>query len=267
MKPVDSRAAPHRVDTDEAYQASVERAIAHMKEHLEQPLDLEQIARIAGVSKFHLVRVFDEITGTTPHHFLACLRVQRAKELLLAPEPSITEVCMAVGYSSLGTFSTTFGSLVGLSPQEFRATARQPVIQHFATVVWRFLATARRVAKPRLEGVVEGPSSPRGFIFVGAFDQGVPQGIPFSGTVMLKPGAFCIERPTMPQFHLLAVLIPLRAKWSVMAASLPVSLVASLRVVNPDPAALLNPRLRLRPVRPTDPPIVLALQAIPSLRD
>src|SRR5690349_18022521 len=63
--------SPHRADTVDAYQKSVERLISRMKQHLADPLDLEQLAQIAAISKFHLVRVFDEITGTTPHHFLA----------------------------------------------------------------------------------------------------------------------------------------------------------------------------------------------------
>jgi hypothetical protein len=63
----------------------------------------------------------------------------------------------------------------------------------------------------------------------------------------------------IPEFHLLAVLIPFTAKWSTMAANLPVRLVAGLRVQNQDPAKPFRPQLRLRPVRPTDPPIVLAL--------
>ena len=72
----------HRSDTVEAYTASVERVIRHMMAHLDEPLDLDQLARIAAISKFHLVRVFDELTGTTPGHFLSCLRMQRAKELM-----------------------------------------------------------------------------------------------------------------------------------------------------------------------------------------
>src|SRR5258707_15500661 len=108
----------HRADTVEAYQKAVERVVSQMKQHLEEPLDLDHLAHIAAISKFHLVRVFDEITGTTPHHFLACLRMQRAKELLLKPEASITEVCLEVGYASLGTFSKTFSALVGVSPQQ-----------------------------------------------------------------------------------------------------------------------------------------------------
>src|SRR5271165_2573484 len=112
-----SISSEHRAETAEAYQAAVERAIRHMRSNLDAPLDLGQLAHIAAVSKFHFVRVFDEVTGTTPRHFLSCLRMQRAKELLLKTRSSITDVCMEVGYSSLGTFSTTFSELVGVSPQ------------------------------------------------------------------------------------------------------------------------------------------------------
>ena len=56
-----------------------------MKEHLTEPSDLKQLARVVAVSKYHLVRVFDEITGISPRYFQACLRIQRAKEMLLAP--------------------------------------------------------------------------------------------------------------------------------------------------------------------------------------
>src|SRR5437762_3314411 len=136
--------APHRDETVGAYQKSVERVIGHMKEHLAEPLDLDAIAEIAAISKFHFVRIFDELTGTTPHHFLACLRMQRAKEFLLRTELSITEVCMEVGYASLGSFSKTFSFLVGLSPQQFRAMPKRLDAMQFATVVFRFLASRRK---------------------------------------------------------------------------------------------------------------------------
>lgn len=259
--------AGHRADTVAAYQKSIEKVIACMKARLEEPLDLDQLALIALMSKFHLVRVFDELTGTTPRHFLACLRVQRAKELLLVPDASITDVCMEVGYASLGTFSKTFNSLVGVSPQEFRAMPKRLTVKQFATAVWRYLASNRRISGPRLEGVVENPSGVRGFIFVGAFTEGVPQGVPFSGTVMVKPGAFRIERPVIPEFHLMAVLVPFTANLSAMVASLPVGLVASLRVRNSATGSLEKPTLVLRQLRATDPPILLALPALPPWRE
>ena len=249
----------HRSETVEAYRVSVERVIRHMKEHLEEPLDLDQLAQIAAISKFHLVRVFDELTGTTPHHFLACLRVQRAKELLLNPQISITDVCIQVGYTSLGTFSTSFRTLVGISPLKFQSMPKRFTAKDFALAVRRFLAARRAVPEPVLEGMVEAPPRRHGFIFVGAFQDGVPQGIPFSGTVMLRPGIFRIQRPLFSEFHLLAVLIPFTARLNAMIASLPVGLVASLRLRDLPSGTPVKPRLRLRPVRATDPPILLAL--------
>jgi AraC-like DNA-binding protein len=262
----DSVMETHRAGTVEANQTSVERAIHHMKEHLDEPLDLDGIARIAGISKFHFVRVFDEVTGITPHYFLACLRMQRAKEILLNSDTSITDVCLAVGYASLGTFSRTFSELVGVSPQEFRAMPKRLTAKQFATAIWIYLAGRRTISGPRLEGVVEGPRAPRGFTFVGTFIRGVPQGVPYSGTVMVTRGTFRIERPAIPEFHLMAALVPFTASLTEMAANLPISMVASLRVQNKmtgEPEKFL---LRLRPLRPTDPPIVLALPALPPLR-
>jgi AraC-like DNA-binding protein len=258
--------SPHRTDTVEANLVSVERAIGHMKAHLADPLDLDGLAQIAAVSKFHFVRVFDETTGTTPHHFLSCLRIQRAKELLVKSGSPITDICLAVGYNSLGTFSTKFSELVGLSPQEFRTMPKRLTAKQFATAIWGYLAGRKKLSGPTIAGVVEGPSQPKGFIFVGTFTSGVPLGVPLSGTVMIGHGKFCIERPALPEFHLLAALMPLAASFAEMAANLPISLVASQRVQNDLTASPDIPRLRLRPLRPTDPPILLALPALPPLR-
>lgn len=255
----------HRAGTADAYQAAVVNAIGHMRENLAEPLDLDAIARIAVMSKFHLVRVFDEVTGTTPHHFLACLRVQLAKELLLRTQLPITEVCLKVGYSSLGSFSKTFSELVGVGPQEFRALPKRLTAAQFATTIWRFLAERKKISGPVIEGTVEGPARPKGFIFVGTFPSGVPLGVPASGTVLVGRGKFCIERPAAKEFHLLAALVPLSASLAEMSVNIPISLVASLRVDNS--GEVLEQRvLHLRPLALTDPPIVMALAALPPLR-
>jgi AraC family transcriptional regulator len=259
-------AGPHRADTLEAHETAVERVISHMKRHLEETFDLDQIARLAAISKFHCVRVFEEVTGATPHHFLACLRVQRAKELLLNSRASITEICLQVGYSSLGSFSATFTALVGVSPQQFRTLPKRLTPTQFAKAVWRFLASRKKVAGQALEGVVEGPRRLHGFTFVGTFTTGVPQGAPLSGTVLLAPGTFRIERPDLPDFHVLAAFIPLSADLSTIVTTLPVRMVASARVGDTEGAARARPRLRLRPVRLMDPPIVLALPALAPWR-
>lgn len=261
----DAPTTAHRDDTAVAYQTAVERVVGHMKAHLDEPLDLDHLAQIAAISKFHFVRVFDEVTGTTPHHFLACLRMQRAKELLLTSGSSITEICLEVGYTSLGSFSKTFADLVGVAPQDFRMMPKRLDAKLFARAVWRYLRSPQPVPDPLLEGLVEGPPRPRGFIFVGTFAGGVPQGIPYSGTVLLRQGVFRIKRPQTPGFHLLAVLVPFSASFTALAANLPVGLVAGLRVQDPGSTGSARPCLRLRPVRPTDPPIVLAFPALPEL--
>jgi AraC-like DNA-binding protein len=259
--------APHRADTVEAYRNSIERVIRHMKANLAEPLDLDQLATIAAISKFHLVRVFDELTGTTPRHFLSCLRMQRAKELLFSSPAGITEICLEVGYSSMGSFSRIFSDLVGLSPQEFRAMPKRLTTAQFARAIWRYLASRRKFSGPTFDGIVDGPARPRGFTFVGAFTGGVPQGVPDSGTVLIKHGTFRLQCPKVSEFHLMAVLVPFSAKFTDMAANLPVGLVASLRLRTDDLDQSGKPCLHLRPMRTTDPPIVLALPALPPLRE
>jgi AraC family transcriptional regulator len=259
----DLAAEAHRGETLEAYRTAVERAIAYMKAHLTEPSDLDQLARVASVSKYHLVRVFDDMTGISPRYFLACLRIQRAKELLLSPDASVSDVCYEVGYTSLGSFSNTFRDLVGLTPEAFRALPKKLTVKQFASAVWGYLASDRKISDAPLEGLVENPSHSRGFIFVGTFTRGVPQGTPFSGTVMVKPGSFRVERPTLPEFYLMAVLIPFTANLWTMVATLPVGLVSSLRIANVNTRQEDKPRLRLRPLRATDPPILLALPALP----
>ena len=86
-----------------------------------QPLSVEDLARGAHVSAGHLSRRFREAYGESPYSYLMTRRVERAMTLLRRGELSVTEVCFAVGFSSLGTFSTRFTELVGVSPSRYRA--------------------------------------------------------------------------------------------------------------------------------------------------
>ena len=83
---------------------------------------------------------------------------------------------------------------------------------------------------------------------------------------MIGPWKVLHRAPALPEFHLLAALMPLSASLTEMAANIPISLVASLRVQNGTGRPAGKAALRLRPLRPTDPPIVLALPALPPLR-
>lgn len=85
-----------------------------------EPLDVAALARGALVSPAHFRRGFKEAFGETPYRYLLTRRLERAKALLRAGELSVTEVCFAVGFSSLGSFSTQFRRFVGESPAAYR---------------------------------------------------------------------------------------------------------------------------------------------------
>jgi AraC-like DNA-binding protein len=90
-----------------------------------QPLDVEALARDANMSARHLSRQFKIAYGESPYSYLMTRRIERAMALLRRGDLSVTEVCFAVGCSSLGTFSTRFTELVGVSPSAYRdQTAR-----------------------------------------------------------------------------------------------------------------------------------------------
>ena len=85
-----------------------------------QPLDVEALARGVHMSAGHLSREFRRAYGESPYSYLMTRRIERAMALLRRGDLSVTEVCFAVGCSSLGTFSTRFTELVGVSPSEYR---------------------------------------------------------------------------------------------------------------------------------------------------
>jgi len=92
---------------------------------IDQPLRLKDAAREAYLSPYHYHRMFARVFGETPHEFVTRLRIERAKRLLAREQMPVTEVCLAVGYESLGSFSSRFRSLVGHSPSEYQRSLRK----------------------------------------------------------------------------------------------------------------------------------------------
>jgi AraC-like DNA-binding protein len=90
-----------------------------------QPLDVEALARGVNMSAGHLSRQFRLAYGESPYSYLMTRRIERAMALLRRGDLTVTEVCFAVGCSSLGTFSTRFTELVGMSPSTYRRQAVQ----------------------------------------------------------------------------------------------------------------------------------------------
>lgn len=84
------------------------------------PLDVPALAQAAFASPAHFARSFKRAFGETPHQYLQRRRIERAKELLRESDLSVTEVCLEVGFQSLGSFSTVFRALVGEPPSSYR---------------------------------------------------------------------------------------------------------------------------------------------------
>lgn len=85
-----------------------------------EPIDLDALAASAHLSKYHFVREFAATYGETPARYLARRRIERAQDLLRSANLTVTEVCMMVGYTSVGSFSSRFRQLVGETPTEYR---------------------------------------------------------------------------------------------------------------------------------------------------
>jgi AraC-like DNA-binding protein len=97
------------------------RARDHADRNYAEALDLDGLAAEARLSKYHFLRLFRATYGVTPAEYVSRRRIERAQDLLRATNLTVTEVCHAVGFSSLGSFSSRFRSVVGESPSDFQA--------------------------------------------------------------------------------------------------------------------------------------------------
>jgi AraC-like DNA-binding protein len=86
----------------------------------DEPLDMRRLAREAQVSPRHFSRSFRRVFGETPHQYLLSRRLERARHLLRTTEMPVAEICLEVGFTSVGSFTTTFTRQIGVSPTTFR---------------------------------------------------------------------------------------------------------------------------------------------------
>ena len=92
-----------------------------------EPLNVKGVAAVAHVSEAHFIRSFRAVFGETPHRYLQRRRVERSMFLLRETQRSVTDICLDVGFSSLGTFSRTFREIVGETPSGYR-TGHGPIV-------------------------------------------------------------------------------------------------------------------------------------------
>lgn len=184
----------------------VERVIANLRAE-SGLLTLEDCAEIAGISPFYFNRIFRSIVGIPPGEFAASLRFEYAKELLLTTPASITEICFEAGYNSLGTFSTRFKKLVGVSPASFRDLPDIVVDMEFNQSDFGFNPKLAH-AHGRIRGTMSFPADQRASIFIGVYPARIAVDRPVAGKMLTEPGSF--ELTNVPY-----------GTWLVMSAALP----------------------------------------------
>src|SRR5215475_7411342 len=104
------------------------RARERLREVHDEPVSIRDVAREAAMSPFHFIRRFESLFGETPHQFRIQARLERAKNLLAFSDCSVTDVCMEVGFSSLGSFSALFVRRFGVPPSVYRRSVRPLVV-------------------------------------------------------------------------------------------------------------------------------------------
>jgi AraC-like DNA-binding protein len=103
--------------------------MVRVRDHIDRcfasALTVERLATLAGLSPFHFIRAFRRATGLTPHQYVRSKRIERAQELLVTTPMPVTDICDAVGFQSLGSFSAVFRRLTGETPGAYRAARRR----------------------------------------------------------------------------------------------------------------------------------------------
>jgi AraC-like DNA-binding protein len=188
---------------------SVERVVRTMADRLDTPMSNAEMADIACFSPCHFNRVFHKITGIPPIQFHYALRLVRAKHLLIETDQCITDICLEVGYNSLGTFITRFNELVGLSPNAFRRFARQIASMRVADLHPAIYAMCEPPRGPdAITGAVEHAETTEGLVFTALFPRGIPEGVPAACALTRSLGAYRLSLPDNGEWYAFSVAVP-----------------------------------------------------------
>ncbi|MET8092249.1 helix-turn-helix transcriptional regulator [Micromonospora sp. NPDC005220] len=232
-----------------------------MRQHLDEPHRLHDIARASLMSPFHFHRVFRMLTAATPGRFLTAVRMAEAKRRLLCDDASATDISMAVGYSSFGTFTTQFTRLVGMSPGRFRTHGRA-----VADVPLRELVSTRPARPTReqfpLLRVLARPDGCPGLTVVATFRSGIPQQRPSSCAAILSPGVFPLPLAVAERASVLAVSARTDVTIGEVLTEEPTAGICVGSAEIPDESvaaqATVAASIRLRRPALTDPPLLIA---------
>jgi len=196
-----------RPDTADSHARAVERVISTFRERLDEDISLEEMASVAYMSRYHFNRTFRQVTGLPPCRFLTKLRVEAATQMLLNTDSSVTDICLEVGYTSLGTFVRRFSDLLGISPMRLRAL-RHSLSRGFLRQLAGGSMAGETHPSPCVRGRVEAPASFSGPIFTGLFPSPIPEGTPVACTITLQPGPYAISSVPRGNYYVFALGLP-----------------------------------------------------------
>lgn len=252
-----------RLDTLASHQLVVERVISYIRENVQESLSLDDLADIACLSPYYFNRIFHGLIGIPPGEFLAALRLNAAKRLLLTTSLSVTDICFEVGYCGLGSFTTRFSQQIGVSPRLLRNLAQEHLVFSPLELERAEMTQPALPSMNSLTGHIFLPHSFKGLIFAGLFPKPIPQGRPIRCTMLTTPGAYHIDHIPPGRYYLMVAAFPLSndpQTYLLPDASLMVGSYGPLTICQnaiPKPVNLM-----LRPLCPTDPPILSALPYI-----
>ena len=250
----------YRKDTLEDYRRDVVRAIEVVHDRLGEPLTVDDLAASALLSRFHFTRVFTKVTGVSPARFLAAVRMQDAKRLLLKTDRSVTDICFDVGYNSLGTFTRTFADFVGFSPVRFRQLSLELIDLTIADVVRIIRSIPASNETSLLSGDVV---SDRSLVLVtlGMFPTAIPRSRPIACTCLIDEMQFAIQ--TSPTRGACIFAAGLTAEATMQDAILGSSKILMGRtIVSQQPTLSGQIRVSLRPLMNTDCPTLFAFALV-----
>ena len=246
---------------------AVDRVIEMMHQRLDEPLTLPDMAAIAQLSPFHFNRMFRTVVGIPPVKFQAALRMQAAKRLLITTEISVTEICFMVGYNSVGTFTTSFTELVGVSPSQLRALAAHACMDYVRSLepsmFWGSGEAPLRSGWT-VQGTITPPELFRGLILVGLFNTALPENRPVACAIVSETNAYQINNVPRGTYHVLvAAFKPASTELTELLQDVPVLVgMARAPIATPASVAPIKANVRLRPTQSIDPPVLVALSVL-----
>ncbi|MFJ1809570.1 MULTISPECIES: helix-turn-helix domain-containing protein [unclassified Streptomyces] len=230
----------------------VERAVQIIRERYSEPLSLDDIAGAVLVSKFHLLRVFSQVTGVTPGRFLGAVRIGEAKRLLKNSDLGVATISSRVGYSSTGSFTSRFTESVGIPPTQYRQLSRA----EGGYAVPSTLDGRSDRTRCQLHGVARAAAEPVSSIYIGSFDSPILQRHPSSWTTTEHLGPFVLQQVPHGICYLHATM---RAAQEQPGRPLETMLLtATLGPIRIDPYASFEVELVLCPRNWSHPPILFA---------